>query len=231
MWAIDLERPRDDDGMVSAAVDGDSVVLTPGPYSLDAATGAIGWRAAEGTPDVPVGAIVDDVVLIGTLDQPTTALDMATGAARWTKPGSAPYAGLFAAGDGNAYVTDRTDLIAYDLVTGDERWRRQNVPEDYSWPWHVADDTLFTMWWNLEARSTDDGTLTWETDYPNGDQPTDPTPRMISIATNTTSALVTSIPGRSAATDPERHAAPTSAGPLTRVVTSSGSHRVRPRRR
>ena len=87
--------------------------------------------------------------------------------------------------------TDRTDLIAYDLTTGNERWRRANVPQNYLWPWHVADDTLFSMWWNLEARSTSDGTLKWSTDYPTGDLPTGPTPRMISIATNSTLAIVT----------------------------------------
>jgi hypothetical protein len=65
------------------------------------------------------------------------------------------------------------------------------VPADYSWPWHVVDETLFTMWWNLEARSTDDGAVRWRTNYPTGNEPTGATPRMISIATNTDAVFVT----------------------------------------
>ena len=159
-----------------------------------ASTPALGdsvGSASDDTPDLPIGAIAGGVVLTGRLDQPTTALDLATGAELWTQPGSAPYAGAFAADDHAVYLTDRTDLIAYDLITGAAQWRRPNVPEDYAWPWHVTGDTLFTMWWNLEAPATADGSVKWRTNYPVGDRPTGPTPRMISIATNTTSALVT----------------------------------------
>ena len=192
MWSTEVERsPADDDPMFSAAVADDTVVFTPGPRSLDASTGQLGWHAGDETPALPIGTIANGVVLIGTLDQPTTALDLATGEELWTQPGSAPYAGAFAADDDAAYLTDRADLIAYDLSTGAAQWRRPNVPEDYTWPWHVTGDTLFTMWWNLEARSTTDGSIKWQTNYPIGDQPTGPTPRMISIATNTTSAIVT----------------------------------------
>ena len=145
--------------MISAAVSDDTVVLAPGPQSLDASTGELGWRAGAETPALPIGAIAGGVVLIGSLDEPTTALDLDTGAALWTQPGSGPYGGDFATDDVAVYVTDRTDLIAYDLATGAERWRRPNVADDYTWPWHVAGDTLFTMWWNLEARSTADGSV------------------------------------------------------------------------
>jgi outer membrane protein assembly factor BamB len=162
----------------------------PGPYRLDAMTGQVGWQITDGTLATPIGAVADGVVLAGTLDEPTTALDLATGQTLWTQPGSAPYAGSFAVGAGAVYLTDRHDLFAYDLASGAERWRRPNVPEDYSWPWHVADDTLFTMWWNLEARSTEDGSVRWRTDSPNGTEPTGSTPRMIGIVTNTSSAIV-----------------------------------------
>ena len=191
MWSTEVERSLDDEGLISAAVAGDTVVFMPGPQSLDASTGQMGWPPSDETADLPIGAIAGGVVLLGTLDQPTTALDLADGAERWTQPGSAAYAGDFAVDDHAVYVTDRTDLIAYDLATGAEQWRRPNVAEDYSWPWHVAGDTLFTMWWNVEARSTSDGSVVWETHYPNGDAPTGPTPRLVSIATNTNSAIVT----------------------------------------
>jgi outer membrane protein assembly factor BamB len=190
VWSADIERGPDDTGMVSGGVVGDTVVLVPGPFRIDAMTGQVGWQVTDGTLDTPIGAVADGVVLAGTLGEPTTALDLATGQTLWTQPGSAPYAGSFAVGDGAVYLTDRNDLFAYDLASGAERWRRPNVPEDYSWPWHVADDTLFTMWWNLEARSTEDGSVKWRTDYPNGDEPTGSTPRMMGIVTNTSSAIV-----------------------------------------
>ncbi|HEU4840028.1 MAG TPA: PQQ-binding-like beta-propeller repeat protein, partial [Ilumatobacteraceae bacterium] len=143
--------------------------------------------------DAAIGPVRGGASLFGGQGDPVTVLDAATGQQRWTAPGSPPYDDVWAVDDGGVYLVDRDagEIVAYDLVTGAERWRRPSEPAEYSWPWHVAGTTVFTMWWNLQARSTRDGSIQWATDYETGTEPTGPTPRMISIATNAESALVT----------------------------------------
>jgi hypothetical protein len=50
-------------------------------------------------------------------------------------------------------------------------------------------DTLFTMWWNLEARAADTGEVRWHTDYATASSPTDGE-RMVTATMNDTDVFV-----------------------------------------
>lgn len=117
---------------------------------------------------------VDGVRIEGGQDDPTTAVDVATGERLWTQPGSPPYDDVWAVGDGAVFVIDRTSvdatrLVAYEVDDGEVRWQLDDIDPygtELGWPWHVQDDVLFTIWSNLALLSTDDGTTIWRTDYP-----------------------------------------------------------------
>ena len=170
----------------------DAVLVTPGPGALDAATGTQRWTAAVDVGDAGLSPSVDGVVVAGGQDDPMLiALDAATGEMRWEAPAQLAYDDSWAIGDGAVFGVDFGNLVGYELAAGTERWRQPVDPAQYLWPRALTGETLLSMWWNLEARSTVDGSLRWSTDYPAGRMPIDDTPRMSSIVTTPTSAIVT----------------------------------------
>ncbi len=76
-------------------------------------------------------------------------------------------------------------LVAYEVATGDVRWHRDLAA--YLWPWHVNGERLLVMWNNLQVLATDDGSLLWETHYP---EPRSGFPRMMGGAVNSRSVFV-----------------------------------------
>jgi outer membrane protein assembly factor BamB len=174
-------------GVYRASVAGDTVIVPPGPVAIDSRTGGELWEATGDLGDGALGPAADGVVVWGGQDDPTSALDAATGVTRWTAPGSPPFDDVWAVGDGAVYVVDSSsgELVAYELTDGTVRWRQAFDGERYSWPWHVAGQSLFTMWTNLDVLSTVDGTPQWATNYPTTDLP-----RMSGAATNTTTVAV-----------------------------------------
>jgi len=117
---------------------------------------------------------VDGIRIEGGQDDPTTAVDAATGEQLWTQPGSPAYDDMWAVGDGGVYLVDRSTssgprLVAYELKSGAIRWERGPIDPygaDVGWPWSVSGNVLFTIWSNLALISTEDGSTLWRTDYP-----------------------------------------------------------------
>jgi len=103
-------------------------------------------------------------------------------------PGSTAFDDVWPVDDGGVYLVEGTDIVAHDLASGAERWR-QPQGDGYVWPWLVDGDTVFTMWWNLEARAADTGEVRWSTDYPTASSPTDGR-RMVTAASNASRVFV-----------------------------------------
>jgi outer membrane protein assembly factor BamB len=181
-WSAMVYAPQQPEGSAPfAAVEGAVVVLPPGPNGVDAATGATLWTSPE---RIGGGATGDSgVIVFAGQDDDVTVLDAATGVQAWTAPGKVAYDDVIAVGSGAVYVVDGDHLVAYELESGSVRWSQPQDPQQLTQPWLVDGTTLFTMWWNLEARSTDDGTIAWHTDYPTKEEYV-AGPRMISAASN-----------------------------------------------
>ena len=92
-------------------------------------------------------------------------VDATTGEQLWSQPGRESYGDLWAIGDGAVYVNVFGDdsppvVVAYELDSGDERWRRS--PESMlSDPQQVVDDGVVLLWNELAMLSTPDGTTRW----------------------------------------------------------------------
>jgi outer membrane protein assembly factor BamB len=172
LWSTQVAVTSGDPGpLFGASVDGDTVVVLPGPVALDATTGEELWRLADDVGAGAIGPASDGVMAWGGQDDPTSGIDMATGELLWTMPGSPPYDDVWAVGDGAVFVVDQTstEMIAYELADGSVRWRRAWDPVRYSWPYDVAGDTLVAMWTNVDAISTEDGSTRWATDEASDD--------------------------------------------------------------
>ena len=107
-------------------------------YALDAATGAVRWQTAPGAGGaIPTGPAVADgrVYVLGLQVGTLSALDMTTGATRWTVPvaGAVSMDALVVA-DGVVYVAAR-NMYAFDAATGRLLWTRRSaaVPGDSKW--------------------------------------------------------------------------------------------------
>jgi outer membrane protein assembly factor BamB len=163
-------------------------------YGADDGAELAGGGPSKDRPAVPAvptgpspGPVVDGVRIEGGQDDPTSAFDAASGKLLWSAPGSPAYDDVWAVGDSAVYVVERgaqvpPRLIAYELRSGEVRWEQdlESIAGGYGpWPWHVSDEVLFTMWTNLALVSTDDGSIIWRTDYPDGEFP-----RMTGVAVN-----------------------------------------------
>ena len=168
-----------------AAVDGSTVIIpaasdvvTPsgqtvkvpvGPsvlVAVDGSTGAALWQGPR--LDHPAAA---DGYVVGYVhsgpDSEVLVVDAATGEQLWSKPGRESYGDLWAIGDGAVYVLftgddSRQSVVAYELESGDERWRTADVTMPGE-PQQVADDGVAVLGGNLAVLSTADGTTRWTT--------------------------------------------------------------------
>ncbi|MBC2777088.1 PQQ-dependent dehydrogenase, methanol/ethanol family [Parasphingopyxis marina] len=154
-WEYDVGTNR---GLEATPIVIDGVMYTSGvagrAYALNAATGAEIWAF---TPDVDMQvnrtvccdmvnrgvAVHDGKVFVGALDGVLYALDAATGAIVWhadTKDGSGRGINITGApevagdvviiGNGGAEYDVRGYVTAYDVESGEERWRFYTVPRD-----------------------------------------------------------------------------------------------------
>jgi hypothetical protein len=162
-WSVAVQASVELDQFDGGSVDGQTLIVVPGLLALDAHTGAQLWAAARSPGGGTLGPVSDGFIVWGGQDDPTSALDTTDGEVVWTKPGSPAYDDVWAAGDGAVYVTLDNAIVAYELASGAERWRRPNGA--MSLPWDVSGETIFAMWNNLEALSTKDGSTRWVTDY------------------------------------------------------------------
>ena len=185
---------------LAVAADATSVwVEVPYPpqiLRIDAATGTV----VESSTD-PATLVIPDgtdrtrrtppstasVQIAGGQDDPLVGTDRATGMQRWTAVGSPVYDDVWAADTEAVYVQswDSTGAapgswwVAYDIDTGEERWRVDAVGP--AWPWHAAQDRVFMMWFDLHVLDAATGAELWHTDY--GDPPQG-FPRMFGAVTN-----------------------------------------------
>ena len=170
----------------------------PEYLAFDAGSGEELWRGDESrfNSEVPADAdrrvetppVMNEIQLTGGQDDPIAGVGAGTGATVWTQPGHLVYDDVWAVGDGavfaveNEYVPEDPKppaLAAYEVATGDVRWRRDLTAN--LWPFHATDQRLLVMWNNLQVVATDDGSVVWETDYP---EPSSGFPRMMGGATN-----------------------------------------------
>jgi hypothetical protein len=172
--------------------------------AFDAATGTpVQPAAAPPDPDLAPGGessapiVVDGVTISGGQDRPTSGN---SDSGSWQQPGVWVYDDVAAIGDGAVFAIERSDgtspwrLVAYELRIGDERWGVA-VTDPYTegaWPFHVVGQRLFTLWYELQVRSTADGSVLWETDYVDpATARTGPTPiRITGVRANTDTVFI-----------------------------------------
>lgn len=154
----------------AAAAAGTTIAVPTGSTltAVDMTTGAVLWTAPQLDHPVAGGGVLvgserslSGLVTLG-------AVDATTGLPLWSAVGRPSDGDLLAVGDGVIVVSVgemSEELVAYDLVTGDERWR---VPHS-SWeqPQLVAGTSTVMLWEDmLEVRSTSDGSRTWAATQP-----------------------------------------------------------------
>jgi len=173
-----------------------------------AVTATIALAAADGAQvDEPVSNAPQDadratshppasgaIQVHGGQDDPLWASDDATGATVWSAWGHPYYDDVWASGDGALFI-DAWDpsgatpggwLAAYEITTGEERWRW--VPDDgYGSPWHATDDWVFVLGTDVWVLDTADGSVHWRTDY--GDRASE-YPRLFGALANSDTVFV-----------------------------------------
>ena len=167
------------------ALTGEILGTTDGPFSVDLPDDADTVRR---TPPV-----TDAVRVTGGQDDPLVGLDATTGEEIWRVVGIPVYDNVWAADDATVYVRGWDDesgvprawIAAYDVASGDQRWRIDAA--QLGWPWHVANGRLFAMWFDLQVIDTSDGSILWATSF---GQPATGFPRMFGALTNETSVIV-----------------------------------------
>jgi outer membrane protein assembly factor BamB len=171
IWTNDLFLQTQQGGTAwtSTAV-GENLVVVPtmeGITGVDLTSGAVLWTAPQleqlASSD---GVIVGSEPPMGAAPS-LRALDATTGAELWTAQGTAAYGALPAVGDGVVVVLEQSAkyLIAYDLVTGDERWRVERTSPGE--PQLTVGQSTVLLWEaDLGVLSTTDGSRTWSATEP-----------------------------------------------------------------
>lgn len=114
------------------------------------------WRFGTDTPVWTLSSVRSDVIVAGTarLDSDGIgtgwiyALDHETGQLRWQKRIEGEYPRHIDADGGTAYAALWNEIRAYDVETGDERWRIDARPNDIQ----AVDGTVYTSY-NDEIRA------------------------------------------------------------------------------
>ncbi len=182
-WYVDLPGSR---GQEASPIIVDGIMYTTTAWSivhaLDAGTGEILWtfdpevdrsHAVNGCCDAVNRGVAwwEDRVVVGTLDGRLIALDAETGDELWsvlTIDLSQPYTitgaprvaeGLVFIGNGGAEFGVRGYVTAYDIETGDQRWRFYTVPGNpadgfESDTMALAAETWQGEWWLLGGGGT-----------------------------------------------------------------------------
>ena len=146
--------------------------------ALDAATGepiddapppppARGTVEGQPYTGQPARVEVGDITVIGGQDDAVRAT-LADGTS-WSQPGVWAYDNVWAIDDGAvfAFEHEASRLVAYEVDSGDVRWFHEGDPyREGLWPFYAVDSRVYTLWSNLQVRSTADGELQWRTDYP-----------------------------------------------------------------
>lgn len=182
-WYVDLPGSR---GQEASPIVVDGIMYTTTAWSivhaLDARTGETLWsydpevdrsHAVHGCCDAVNRGVAwwQDRVIVGTLDGRLIALDSETGEMLWsvlTVDLSQPYTitgaprvaeGLVFIGNGGAEFGVRGYVTAYDIETGEQRWRFYTVPGNpadgfESETMRMAAETWQGEWWELGGGGT-----------------------------------------------------------------------------
>ena len=123
----------------------------------------------DGQPNIGQRARVEvgDITVVGGQDVGVRA-NLADGIL-WSQPGVFAYDDVWAVDDGAVFAFERetSRLVAYEVDSGDVRWFHEGDPyREGLWPFYAVDGRVYTLWSNLQVRSTADGELQWRTDYP-----------------------------------------------------------------
>jgi outer membrane protein assembly factor BamB len=194
LWVSDTPLSDESGVMVArspAAVLGEVVAVPTGATvtAIDMRTGATLWQAPQ--LDHPAAA---DGLIVGTRGNngppprsfAVPALDAASGQELWTARGRPSYGDLLAVGNGVVVVLspDDTGLIAYELASGDERWRAAQT-QTYVQPRLISGTSLVGLWeGEVSVVSTTDGATIWSATQPFG------SPLMNSVSSNGASVFV-----------------------------------------
>jgi outer membrane protein assembly factor BamB len=172
VWMSDIPLSDQSGVMVArspAAVLGEVLVVLPGATisAIDMETGAMLWQA----PHLAHLAAAEGVIVgIEGSNGPApsiTALVITSGKRLWTAPGRPSYGGFLAVGDGAIVVfdPDGTGLVAYELASGNERWRV--VQAVHVEPQMISGTSLVGLWeGEIAVVSTIDGATVWSTTQP-----------------------------------------------------------------
>lgn len=205
LWSSDVLL-LDESGVTAsrgpAAVDGSSVMVPAASESggstlvaLDATTGETLWRGPRlDHPTAAEGHVVGyDHSWMQTSQPPADevlVVDGSTGELLWSRPGMESYGDLWAIGDGvvvvRVWADVGEDVVAYELDSGEQRWRRSSAMSARGEPQLVTDGLVVLLRTDLEVLSTADGTTHWT--VPASISPATP---MSSVGHNATSILVT----------------------------------------
>jgi outer membrane protein assembly factor BamB len=143
------------------------VMEGPGPWGNP----AIAWQFQAGAPISSSPAVVGETAFLLSNDGLVRALDLSTGAVRWTKPLAAPTTSASPlVVDGSLIVGDKSGVVhALDSATGAERWSMQtDGPIDGAAAavgGVVLTATEAGTAYALDART---GALTWKSTLPAG---------------------------------------------------------------
>ena len=203
--------PLTDGKLVVAGYTRFSAPDSGGLVAVDADTGRERWRfrfpSRDGDPRGSYWAgglaLTRDLALGAASDGTVWAVDLQTGAARWSIPPlEGPFSGIItrvpndlrglAATDDRVIVGSLTGyLTAYDLATQREVWRvEKGWLGSLAWSTYtVADDVVYVPWWSgfLLAIDVRSGSVLWETrDYERGFSapPTVVDDRVIAVGTS-----------------------------------------------
>jgi outer membrane protein assembly factor BamB len=168
--------------------------------ALDAATGEpvedapappLARGTVEGQPYTgqPARVEVGDITIIGGQDDGVRAIS--SDGTLWSQPGVWTYDNVWAIDDGAVFaVEEYSRLVAYEVETGEIRWSYEGDPyREGLWPFYAVDGRLYTLWSNMQVRSTTDGELLWLTDYP-AEEMEDVGLRMTGVDTDGTNVFV-----------------------------------------
>jgi outer membrane protein assembly factor BamB len=155
----------------AAALVGSTIAVPTGSTltGVDITTGAVLWTAPQlDHPEAADGVIVgSEHSQLPTPDGTLRAVDPTTGDTLWSAAGRPSYGDLLAVGDGVVVVLGGlgAELVAYDLVSGNERWRvPRSSPGE---PQFVSGSSLVVLWdGDLGVLSTADGSRTWGATQP-----------------------------------------------------------------
>lgn len=151
-----------------AAVLGEVLVVPTGAIvsAIDMRIGAMLWQASRLDHLAAANGIIVGIQEANGPAPSVTALDGASGKHLWTAHGRRSYGGLLAVGDGVIVVLDGgTGLVAYELASGNERWRA--APTPFVEPQLINGTSLVGLWEEeLAVVSTIDGATIWSATQP-----------------------------------------------------------------